>query len=554
MAVDNQGDAIEYSGGSWSVTAVDTTNALSSVSCISSNFCESVDDAGNAYNYTSSGWALSAAIDNQSLVSISCQLISSNDDCLTVDTVGDVFYLDGGTWKGWTASGWADLSSSPILSTTDNSQPSSISCYVSTNLICAISDDVGGVIANTNVNSSSWSVVSPTVDNNAYITSLSCATSSSVFCLAVDNNGNSVSTSSAPLNWNGAQSVTNKALVAESCWNAGSSNNYCETIDTKGKTLFYNGSTWATTDSLNLGSNTFTSLSCQYDGSSTSLCVAGDSGGNVYTNTDPSQHGNWSGAVNISTATLPQINSISCDYVSGSPGNWFCGAVDESGNAFTSTSPTSGSWSKLYIPAPDSNPLDSISCISDTFCGAVDTAGNWITCTTSASCTANPPNFIASGTISSSGNKLTSISCMSSTLCFVTDANGNIYNGNCTGSPTCTWTWSKPNNVDGSAYISSLSCVNQTYFSVCTLIDANGYILSGIFQQGQWDRFSFSNPYLMDPSIDGSSPYPQVSCISSNFCMFQDNKGNVVFYNGTQFSGTTTISITNAKAIIPEAP
>jgi Putative Ig domain len=52
VAVDNHGNALTDSGGSWSSpSSIDSTNALESVSCPTVNFCAAVDAVGNALTF-----------------------------------------------------------------------------------------------------------------------------------------------------------------------------------------------------------------------------------------------------------------------------------------------------------------------------------------------------------------------------------------------------------------------------------------------------------------------------------------------------------------------
>lgn len=98
----------------------------------------------------------------------------------------------------------------------------------------------------------------------------------------------------------------------------------------------------------------------------------------------------------------------------------------------------------------------------------------------------------------------------------------------------------------------------------CLTVDVGGNARTGIYATGNngstgWSPFSFTSSELLDPAAvdtippNGSSFPPVISCATYQYCVVTDGAGNALFYNGSAFSGTTAITITNASALIPEA-
>ena len=64
------------------------------------------------------------------------------------------------------------------------------------------------------------------------------------------------------------------------------------------------------------------------------------------------------------------LNGVSC------PSSDFCVALDQVGNAVTSSNPTGGKAAWTLTNVDDSNSLNGVSCLSAGLCVVVDGAGN----------------------------------------------------------------------------------------------------------------------------------------------------------------------------------
>lgn len=98
IAVDVQGDATIWDGASWSIPgSVDGSKSLSSVSCPSDYLCQAVDSQGNAVEWNGNSWTNPVDIDGTtSLTAISCPSITS---CVAVDVAGNEVTWSGSTWS-----------------------------------------------------------------------------------------------------------------------------------------------------------------------------------------------------------------------------------------------------------------------------------------------------------------------------------------------------------------------------------------------------------------------------------------------------------------------
>ncbi len=107
MVVGLMGTVEVGSGTSWtSLSSVDGTNELTSVSCASSSVCTAVDSAGNVVELAFSGsWTPTLVpVDSVSIKSISCPTTSF---CMTVDSAGKSYYGSGTTWAAATVNSFS---------------------------------------------------------------------------------------------------------------------------------------------------------------------------------------------------------------------------------------------------------------------------------------------------------------------------------------------------------------------------------------------------------------------------------------------------------------
>jgi hypothetical protein len=90
VAVDEGGGALKFNGTSWSaVEKIDSRGGLTSVSCPTSSFCVAVDSSGRAFTYNGSTWGAAAEIDTHGdgLSGVSC---TSSSFCVATDLNGTV--------------------------------------------------------------------------------------------------------------------------------------------------------------------------------------------------------------------------------------------------------------------------------------------------------------------------------------------------------------------------------------------------------------------------------------------------------------------------------
>jgi RHS repeat-associated protein len=277
-AVDRSGNAVLYNGSTWSVSSVDGTNALTSVSCPSSTFCAAVDNAGNAVLYNGSTWSVASVDGTNALTSLSCP---SSTFCAAVDGTGNAVLYSGSTWS---------------VSSVDGTNPlTSISCSSST--FCAAVDGSGNAVLD---DGSTWSATS--VDGTNVLSAVSCTASS--FCMAADTSGNAISYDGTT--WSSATSIDGTtALNGLSC----TSSSNCQAVDSSGNALAFNGAAWSSATSID-GTNALAGLSC----ASASSCVAVDGDGNAvaYTGSKLSQL-TW----NTNSALPLVISDGAFDYVYG---------------------------------------------------------------------------------------------------------------------------------------------------------------------------------------------------------------------------------------------
>jgi len=72
-AVDFEGNALNYGGGTWVVTPGVDSNGLDSVACATASFCVAIDGGGNTVTYDGTSWSGLTDVDSSnSLAWVSC--------------------------------------------------------------------------------------------------------------------------------------------------------------------------------------------------------------------------------------------------------------------------------------------------------------------------------------------------------------------------------------------------------------------------------------------------------------------------------------------------
>ncbi|HWX97482.1 MAG TPA: fibronectin type III domain-containing protein [Solirubrobacteraceae bacterium] len=194
-----------------------------------------------------------------------------------------------------------------------------------------------------------------------------------------------------------------------------------------------------------------------------------------------------------------QPSAISCASES------LCVAVDRSGNALTSSDPTSleAHWATVNVDKGQS--LSSISCVSPSMCVAADELGRVLASTNPAAGGWSPPQSIAGGTT------LTGIACASPSLCVAIDAAGDVLASSNPASPAASW----PVQYKDASPLRGVSCDA----SGCIAVDAAGNALAASNPTGGAGAW---RPRAIDPAGGLSG----VSCTPSHGCVAVDSGGN----------------------------
>ncbi len=169
-AVDAEGNAFGFSGGSWSGTSGDW-GSVSAISCVSSSFCMST--SGGISQWNGDQWTMPDSFgDTSSFAGVSCPTASF---CIAVDQSGG-----GLQWNGQSWSGPYRIEPGQASATTIGVAPTDVSCP--TTSYCVAVDDSGGILQ---WNNGVWTRTD--LDGNHRLTSVSCPTVS--LCVAVDQSG-----------------------------------------------------------------------------------------------------------------------------------------------------------------------------------------------------------------------------------------------------------------------------------------------------------------------------------------------------------------------------
>lgn len=225
----------------------------------------------------------------------------------------------------------------------------------------------------------------------------------------------------------------------------------------------------------------------------------------------------WSEPVAIDPGAV--IKAISC------PSATFCVAVDNHGQALTSTDPTggAGAWEATDLTHETSG-FVSISCPSSSLCIALDGAGNvWSSTEPTAGASAWSSFNLTEGADFASQ---ATISCASASLCVIAPA-VEIFSGPEPGgfvyvsqNPTAgALAWSKTLGVDGTQHaVEAMSCLAAP---LCVGGGARGDVQTSPNPLGTAGEWTAAN-------VDEENNIFSISCPSTAFCLGGDIEGNVV--------------------------
>jgi hypothetical protein len=206
----------------------------------------------------------------------------------------------------------------------------------------------------------------------------------------------------------------------------------------------------------------------------------------------------------------------------------------------------------MPVPGPIGPGAISVSCASPAFCASNPTAGSQVVTGTGQSW--SPPDTLPGAT------GLGAVGCAPTGYCATVDAEGNAFafNGGwsgtsgdwgsvsgiaCVSSSFCVsvsggisqWngsSWTQPNPYGALGSFTAVTCPSASF---CMAAVNSGDVLS--FNGQQW-----SAPVRVEPGQPSSSstgPYPTgISCPSSTYCAAVDNAGAVLQWTGTTWSSS----------------
>ena len=221
----------------------------------------------------------------------------------------------------------------------------------------------------------------------------------------------------------------------------------------------------------------FDALTC----ASTSLCVAVDALGEVSTSTNAGAASDHWTTTHIDFATIPSVctdpaseqkfpcsapaalTAVAC------PSRSFCIAVDQAGNALTSTNPSAGAgaWTSVPIDSTQTD-LNSVSCASVSLCVAADNRGHVLAATHPNSAGASRPALVDPG---DSGG-LSTLSCTRISFCAGAGVPGGVIVSDKPTAGARSWTRARVRDAN----VAGLSCASR---HLCVAVTTNGKVIVG---------------------------------------------------------------------------
>ena len=399
VAVDDQGQALAYSAGTWSGPAlVDGSAPLTAVSCAPvSSACVAVDGDGAVLSTGDGGstWSAPASVGARGAgEAVSCP---SSSWCVLGDGAGDVLIDSGGIWG------------SPDYIDPVGAALAGVSC---TDSLCLAVEAGTRALASTDADSSWSSPAATGAPGN--LTGVSCP--SIALCVASAQEGAILTTGDpedgAAATWEASEADSAKGadLVGVSCPSA----TLCVAVEAEGQAVASEdpaaGATATWTLSLADPNGGVTAVSCP----SSHLCVAVSEGGEAWTTTSPGTASAW---VQDAALAGEALLGISC------PSEGLCVAVGNGGEVWTTTDPAAGAsahWADAHLS--DTGRLTAISCPSTSLCVAVGDEGEALLSTDPAAGTAGA---WSAATDIDGDVRLTAVSCSTDYSCVAVDAEGN---------------------------------------------------------------------------------------------------------------------------------
>ena len=225
---DALGSAATFNGSTWAspVAADPAAGVITSVSCATSSFCIAVDQGGNALTYSAGSWSGPRRFDNLGQPqSVSCPTTTF---CVAIDSNGTTFALRNGSWQAG-----VDLFGTGQFAGIYNA----VSC-VSATFCAAVSGDKAFTY-----NGTAWTAGTNIDPEQPLLLSVSCV--SSTFCMAVDRDLGATTFDGS--SWSGFTDFNSLSLSQLSC----ASTTFCTAVDFEGIAFTYSGSSWRTSAARN---------------------------------------------------------------------------------------------------------------------------------------------------------------------------------------------------------------------------------------------------------------------------------------------------------------
>lgn len=273
------GTVVSKSGGSnsnsnSSTTQVDPQGSLASISCVDVDNCVAIDTHGNVMTYDGTSWSAPTNLDSNGLSSVSC---ANRENCVAVDDAGNATVYAGGSW-----------STPQQVDTTPDALGNGPNGF--TSVSCTNMSDLGDA------------------------------------CIAVDGAGNAFTFDGTQ--WTGPVSIEGTLPQGDLMMAVSCGYSECVAIDDQGNATTYSGGSWGNPYALDTGT-ALENVSCSSDG-----CVAVDADGYAFTTSADSANG-WSNSV--PQVTRSGLGAISCYNAT------HCMAVGTTGAYVLD----SGRWSKV---------------------------------------------------------------------------------------------------------------------------------------------------------------------------------------------------------------
>jgi hypothetical protein len=243
------------------------------------------------------------------------------------------------------------------------------------------------------------------------------------------------------------------------------------------------------------------------------LCVA------VPSTVEAAQELSWSAPAQIDSRGF---QDLSC------PANNLCVAVDDMGNALTSTNPAGGpsTWMLAHIDAHSpAASLMAVSCPSTTFCAAIDDSDDIITST-------NPAGGAGTWQLTSLENfgDPRNLACASINLCVAVDQEGNVAASTNPMGGAGAWMTFPIGNRAPFGLLSDVACPSTT---LCVAVNAWGDVLTATNPTGGTAAWTFAQ-------ADPAGGLAAIACPTTALCVALDGTAKNELFSAEPAAGAST--------------